>query len=153
MQLVPLMMARFEIGSPTDVGSGPYGQRLIYPITGGTVDGDRIRGVVTPGGADWVVFDSDGTARLDIRVTLQTHDGAIIYFQSTGILVINEHFTAAINSGQMSEFGKTHLLTQPRFESGDARYRWLNQTVAVAEGRASSSAVEHRISQVLPIGV
>ena len=39
-------------------------------------------------------------------------------------------------------------MTQPRFETGDPNYAWLNSVVAVAEGRALPSAVEYRVYQV-----
>lgn len=39
----------------------------------------------------------------------------------------------------------TYFVTQPRFETGDARYHRLNHMMAVAEGRCSSSRVEYRV--------
>jgi hypothetical protein len=40
-------------------------------------------------------------------------------------------------------------MTQPRFETGDPRYAWMNSIVAVAEGRVLPGAVEYRVFQVV----
>lgn len=150
MKLDLLMTIHVDISNPLEVGEGPFGKRQIYAVTGGTFDGDRLHGEVLPGGADWVLFDADGVARLDVRLTLRTDDDALIFVRYPGILVINERFSEAIQQGRMSEFDETHLLTQPLFETGDLRYAWLNRVVGIAEGRASQSAVEHRVYEAIP---
>jgi hypothetical protein len=40
-------------------------------------------------------------------------------------------------------------MTQPRFETGDSRYAWLNRVVAVAEGRVLPSAVAYRVFKLV----
>jgi hypothetical protein len=40
-------------------------------------EGDRLRGKVLPGGADWTLKRPDGVVELDLRITLQTDDGAL----------------------------------------------------------------------------
>lgn len=41
--------------------------------------------------------------------------------------------------------GAAHLFSQPRFETGDPRYTWLNQVIAIGEGRCGH--VEYQVSQ------
>jgi hypothetical protein len=36
---------------------------------------------------------------------------------------------------RLTAFGETCFVTQPRFETGDPRYAWLNRVAAVGEGR------------------
>ena len=48
------------------------------------------------------------------------------------------------------EFGDIHFVTQPRFETGDERYQWLNNLVAIAEGRIIEGAVQYRVFEVIP---
>lgn len=50
--------------------------RLTYPITGGSFEGERMRGTVLPSGDDWTIKRSNGILELDMRVTLATDDGA-----------------------------------------------------------------------------
>ncbi|MBL6754568.1 MAG: DUF3237 family protein, partial [Pseudomonadales bacterium] len=47
--------------------------------SGGAFSGERLSGSVAPGGADWVVLRDDGTLLIDVRLTLLTDDGAVIY--------------------------------------------------------------------------
>jgi hypothetical protein len=134
-----------DLSAPIEVGACPSGSRSIFNVTGGSFKGARVRGKILPGGADWLLVDADGVGRLDVRIALETEDGARIYVQYFGVLVINEVIKAALKRGGSSEYGDTYFMTQPRFETGDARYAWLNRLMAVGEGRVRPSAVEYRI--------
>ena len=79
---------------------------------------------------------------------METHDGALVYVQYYGVLVMNEKVVQAIQSGGETQFGDTHFVTQPRFETGDRRYAWLGSVVAVAEGRTLPGAVEYVVYEV-----
>ena len=76
-----LRTLRLDVDSRNSVqiGTTPEGRRTIAPVSGGIFEGDRLSGEVLPGGADWVRFRSDGTMMIDVRLTLQTVDGASIY--------------------------------------------------------------------------
>ena len=145
MKLTPLMTMHADLKDPLSVGSGPHGDRVIYDVTDGTFEGERLKGKLLASGGDWITIDSDGVGHLDVRATFVTDDGANIYVQYYGALVFNEKVTAALESGIPADFGDTHFVTQPRFETGDDRYRWLNSVMAVAEGRVMGNAVEYRI--------
>jgi len=149
VKLEPLMTYRATLKAPAQVGAGPRGTRAIYDITGGEFEGDRLRGKILPSGGDWILIDSDGVGQLDVRATFETDDGALIYVQYHGVIVMNDAITAALERGEEGQFGDSYFMTQPRFETGDARYAWLNRMVAVAEGRALPSAVEYRVFELL----
>lgn len=146
MQLVPLLTFRAEIRRPADlVGDVPIGNRSIHHVVGGSFEGERLRGKVLPGGGDWIVRTADGVNRLDVRAGLETDDGAVIYVQYTGVMQINDTATAKLRSGEDTDFGDCDFMTMPRFETGDANYAWLNNVVAVAEGRLVSDGVEYNV--------
>lgn len=147
MKLDYLMTYRAELKPPVNVGQGPLGVRQIFDVTGGTFEGPKLRGTILPSGADWLQVGSDGIGRLDVRATFATDDGAHIYMQYFGVL----DFAAVAEKlarGEEIEFGETYFMTTPRFETGDARYAWLNRIVAVAEGRAGTGWVEYRVYQL-----
>lgn len=148
MRLEPLMTLRATLKPPAQVGAGPKGTRAIYDVTGGEFEGERLKGTVVPSGGDWILIDGEGVGRLDVRATLETHDGALIYAQYYGVIVMNEAVTGALEQGREAQYGDTYFMTQPRFETGDERYAWLNRVVAVAEGRPLPSAVEYRVFEV-----
>ena len=143
-----LMTFKADLKPPVEVGDGPLGTRQIYDVTGGSFEGPRLKGRVLASGGDWLLMGSDGVGRLDVRAALETHDGARIYVQYYGVLVPNEAVAKALAGGGETQYGDTYFMTQPRFETGDPNYAWLNSVVAVAEGRALSSAVEYRVYQV-----
>jgi len=148
MEMRELMTYRAAIRGPVEVGTGPLGTRVIYEVTGGEFTGPRLRGRILPGGGDWLLFDSEGVGRLDVRATFETDDGAHIYLSYHGIMVLNEALSNALATGQETQFGDTYFVTQPRFETGDSRYSWLNRVIAVAEGRVVPGAVEYRVFEI-----
>ena len=148
MKLDYLMTNHADLKPPVDVGQCPLGVRQIYDVTGGTFEGPKLRGTILPSGGDWLQVGSDGIAKLDVRATLATHDGAHIYVQYFGVLDMSAA-TEKLARGEAVEFGETYFMTTPRFETGDARYSWLNDIVAVAEGRPGGEWVEYRVYQLV----
>ena len=85
MQWRHLMTLRLYAAPTQDTGTGPRGARVTFPITGGSFEGARLRGTVLPGGDDWTVRRPDGVIELDLRITLETDDGALIHMTFEGI--------------------------------------------------------------------
>lgn len=134
--------------APAVVGVGPYGMRQIFDITGGELSGPRLNGRLLPSGADWILIGADGVGRLDVRGTLETHDGALIYISYTGILHMTEKVMQAVTGGEFTDFGETYFYVSPRFETGDPRYSWLNGLFLLNQGRVGPSRVEYRCFEV-----
>jgi Protein of unknown function (DUF3237) len=125
---------RAQIKPPVDIGAGPFGHRLIFEVTEGEVVGERLNGTILPGGGEWFLAGADGFGRVDVRLQMTTDDGANIYFQYHGILEINEASMAAIGTGAGTDFEDHYFRINPRLETGDPRYAWVNQTVFVGKG-------------------
>lgn len=135
---------------PVDVGAGPFGIRHYVEVVGGTVKGKRLNGKIL-GGGDWILVGSDGCARTDVRVVLQTNDGAALYGQVTGILQNLPKLLEAWGKGSKTEFSDHYFRAAVKLETGDARYSWVNQSIFVAEVRAltqSGPAIEYSVYRV-----
>lgn len=92
-----VLEARVGIGSFLTVGASKYGSRNIIPITGGTFEGQRIKGSVNPGGADYQL-NSDSGFMLEAVYTLQTDDGETIIVRNCGPgTTTAPHFEARVN--------------------------------------------------------
>jgi len=72
MRSRPLMSLRLSTAPTQNIGTGPHGTRITIPITGGSFEGDRLRGKLLSCGDDWTVKRSDGVTELDLRITLET---------------------------------------------------------------------------------
>jgi hypothetical protein len=144
-----LMTYRADLEPPIEIGAVPSGNRRIFDVKGGSFEGPRMRGKLLASGGDWLLIGNDGVGRLDVRGTLESDDGARIYLQYHGVVVIDEKIAKALATGVESQYGDSYFMTQPRFETGDPRYAWLNSAVCVAEGRLLPNAVEYRVFQVV----
>ena len=114
------------------IPNGPAGTRLIVNAPVGTFEGERLRGTTRGPGGDWVVIRANGVLQLDVRLLLETHDGAVILMTYGGIGL---------------EGGKK-LRTAPRFETGDERYAWLNDIQAISTGVSGDGKVTYEVYEV-----
>jgi hypothetical protein len=118
------------------VGPGPYGMRLFWEVIAGEFEGKRLKGKILTGGGDWLLAGADGFGRLDVRAQFVTDDGAAIYLSYFGVLEMNGKIQQALSDGETgTDFSDQYFRTNPRFETGDPRYTWLNQNLFIAEGR------------------
>jgi hypothetical protein len=133
MESRPLMLLRLVTSATEQVGPTPRGELSIFPVIGGTFEGERLRGAVLAGGGDWVTANADGTFALDLRITLQTDDGALIYMTFTGI----------------RDDANRYLRTLPRFETAAPKYAFLNRLLAVGIGEIQPDGPVHAIEEIL----
>jgi Protein of unknown function (DUF3237) len=129
------------LAPPQNVGKVLTGERRIINITGGRFEGQRLRGEILPGGADWQIVATDGTALLEARYTLRTDDGALIYVRNTGVRHGPPEVLAAIARGEEVDPSKYYFRAVPVFETGEPKYGWLNRVVAVCSGVRTKNAV------------
>jgi hypothetical protein len=118
MRSRPLLILRLNTAPTQDIGAGPHGTRVTFPITGGSFEGDRLRGKVLPSGSDWTVKRPDGVTEVDLRITLETDDGALIHMTFEGIR----------DDGAP---GAPYFRTVPRFETAAVKYAFLNRLLAI----------------------
>lgn len=145
MKLELLMNYHATLKPAQPVGGGPYGNRQIAEVTGGRFEGPRLRGEVLTCGGDWILIDDKGFGHLDVRATFRTDDGAYLYAQYGGVLEFNDKVNAAFANGTETQYGDNYFMTQPRFETGDERYAWLNNLVTLGQGRIIPGGVEYRL--------
>ena len=67
-----------DVAPPQITPDGPYSARRFMPVTGGTISGERINGVLLAGGSDCQLIRPDGVAELDVRLVILTDDGVHI---------------------------------------------------------------------------
>ena len=110
------------------------GHTSIAPVTGGSFSGARLQGTVHNGGADWITQVS-GHSSLDVRITLETEDGAIIYMTYKGVV-------ARGDSG-------LYWRVTPVFNTASEEYDWLNHKVFVGKSKQIEGKVAYDIFEIL----
>jgi Protein of unknown function (DUF3237) len=121
------------LGEPLDLGDVSEGHRRIVPLTGGTFAGPELNGKLLPGAsADWQIVLPDGTALGDIRYTLETDDGALLYVQSRGVRHGSAEVLARLASGENVDASEYTFRTSTQIETASARLDWLNKGVFVS---------------------
>ena len=134
-----------DLDVPQIIGPGPMGIRQIFPVKGGTLEGPKIKGEVLPGGGDWATMRADGAVQLDVRATLKTDDGAMIYAYYSGIIGDAMRVAGRVFAGDEVPLTDYYFYTNPMFQTGAEKYAWLNQTVALGRGRVIPGGVEYRV--------
>jgi Protein of unknown function (DUF3237) len=145
----PLMTVTIAAAPPQKLGTVPHGIRSIVPVTGGDFEGPRLRGKVLPGGGDWLLLRPDGVLELDLRITLETDDHALIYMTFQGLRHGPADAIAALGRGEVVDPARYYFRTLPRFETSTETYAFLNRIVAVGVGEARPGGAVHRIDEIL----
>ena len=117
-----------------EIGKTPSGWRRVDRIRRGHFEGPRLTGEIVTG-TDPVLVMRDDSARLDVRMVLRTHDDALIQMTYDGIVAGPRDVMKRIGRREEVDPSDYYLRTAVQFETGDARYTWLNGVLAIATGR------------------
>lgn len=124
-----LMELSLDVAAQLDTG-----HTRIAPVTGGTFGGPRLRGTVHNGGADWITQVA-GHSSLDVRITLETDDGALIYMTYKGMVVRGD--------------AGLYWRVTPVFNTASEKYDWLNHIVSVGKSKQIEGKVAYDVFQIL----
>lgn len=149
MKLEPLFSYYANLEAPVEIGTTPFGTRMIVEVSGGEFSGEKLNGKFrSMAAADWLTL-TEGYGHLDVRATMETHDGAFIYLEYFGKLELTEGMQAALAGEGQTDYGEQYFFTSPRMQTGDERYAWVNNIVCVGQGRLLPGRVEYLVSQVV----
>ena len=130
------------VGEPLDLGNVAQGHRRIVPQTGGTFTGPELHGKLLPGAsADWQIVLPDGTALGDIRYTLQTDTGELLYVQSRGVRHGSAEVLARLARGEDVDASEYTFRTSTQIETAAPRLDWLNKGIFISVGARQATGV------------
>jgi hypothetical protein len=125
-----------------DLGDIAQGRRRIVPLTGGTFTGPELNGKLLPGAsADWQIVLPDGTALGDIRYTLQTDGGELLYVQSRGVRHGSAEVLALLARGEEVDASEYTFRTSTQIETAAPELDWLNKGVFISVGGRQAAGV------------
>jgi hypothetical protein len=81
IELVPLGRMTLGLREPIVLPDTPSGTFVVAELASARFEGDRIQASAKGNAnADWLYITPDGTAAIDVRVLLETDDGALIHY-------------------------------------------------------------------------
>ncbi len=146
-----------DIGPRQNIGEGPLGRRVLFGATGGSFEGPGLqgqvlRGEVLAGGGDWALFRGDGSMMLDVRLTLRTHDDALVHMTYGGRFIIPPELRAELTDPverYRVDPARYYFRTNPLFETGSPAYAWMNDIVCIGVGYLVEGGIAYHVSRVL----
>ncbi|HWB51742.1 MAG TPA: DUF3237 domain-containing protein [Stellaceae bacterium] len=140
-RLEHVMSATAKLGTREVIGPVPEGFRINIHVASGEVAGPRISGKLLPLGGDWLTVRRDGMALLDVRLSIETNDGALIYVTYSGSVDWGEDGYDRVLRGEAVGAGQT-IRISPKFLTSHTRYIWLNRLHCIGVGEAFRERAE-----------
>jgi hypothetical protein len=106
--------------------------------TGG-FEGERLSGKVLDGGSDWQAVRSARSTTLDVRLVLETTDGALIGITYRGVRHGPADVIAHLENGEAVDPATCYSRIAPLSETASPDYAWINNVVAVQAATAGSA--------------
>jgi hypothetical protein len=129
---------QFEVIGPT-----PDGLRINVYVSGGEARGPKLRGTFLPVGGDWFLIRPDGIAITNVRCTLQTDDGALIYVTHLGMSDLGAGAYEKAMKGEPIPPGSA-ITSTPNFQTAHPAYQWMHRAQFLMVGQAFFEVPEVR---------
>lgn len=126
-----VMRIDVDLAEPYDVGKVPDGYRRVLPIVGGTFSGERLRGTVIAGGADWNMVRADEVMTVRAEYLLKTDDGILIGIHNQGMVRGAAGQMDQVTGGGDVDAGMLYTRLSSRYEAPEGKYDWLNKSIFV----------------------
>jgi Protein of unknown function (DUF3237) len=123
---------------PETIGQTPEGIKVnwYWSPGEGVVAGPKVTGKVRHIGGDWMTIRRDGVGLMDVRATIETNDGALLFVEYPGYYELGEGGYQAFLDGRLPARASTR--TTPRFHTAHPSYRWLNRTQCIGIGEVAT---------------
>jgi hypothetical protein len=145
----PLFDFQIEVKPPSIVGATPGYDRRIGEIAGGRFEGERLRGKILSGGSDWQSLRADGATTINVRLVLQTDDGALFAMRYFGVRHGPKEVLDRIGRGENVNPSEYYMRVTAKFETASDKYGWLNRIVSVAMGHRIAGGAIYHVFEIL----
>jgi hypothetical protein len=145
----PLFIFRIEVKPPSVIGATPGHDRRIGEITGGSFEGERLSGKILSGGSDWQSLRADGATTLNVRLVMETDDGALIGMTYLGVRHGPKEVLDRIARGEKVSPAEYYMRATPYYETASEKYGWLNRVVSVAYGHRMAGGAIYQVFEIL----
>lgn len=140
---------RIEVERQVPLGATPSGVRRFDILKGGTFEGPRIKARILGGGADSLVQRTDGAFHPDVRLVMQTDDGATVLITYRGIRMASDAVHERLMRQEAVPYTEFYLRNAPFFETSAPQYDWLNRILSTGVGRRDGPWVIYEVFEIL----
>lgn len=107
-----------------------------------------MQGILRPVGGDWITVRSDGVGILNVRITVETHDNALIYLCYSGGADLGPDGYQNFGRGELPP--KRSIQAVMRTQTAHPAYQWLNrlQCLNIGEVDAARLVVRYDVYAV-----
>jgi hypothetical protein len=120
--------------APLDLPQQIDNTLFIYNVRdGGWFKGPKISGTLLAPAGDWLRVMPGGISRLDVRCTLKTDDGALIYISYNGIISHSKESFDRLMKGEVLTSKDHYFITAPTMQTSAEKYAWLNYVQCVGK--------------------
>jgi Protein of unknown function (DUF3237) len=145
-RLKKIFRVEASLGEALDGGDVAQGHRRIVPLTGGRFDGPELKGTLLFGvSADWQIILRDGTALGDLRYTLQSDRGELLYVRSQGVRHGSTEVLARLGHGEVVDASEYVFRTATQIETAAPDFDWLNRGVFISVGGRQPGGVIYEV--------
>jgi hypothetical protein len=114
---------------------------IINVLPGGWAKGPTINGTFIPPGGDWLRLMPSGAFRLDVRATIKTDEGDLLYLTYNGMIEHTEASLAKVMGGdKYTHEDVPYFVTAPTIQTASKKFGYLNRVQLInkfVEGRMS----------------
>jgi len=132
-----LASIRVPLKEPENIGETPDGLRVhwYWSPAEGVVNGPALTAKVRHIGGDWMTIRRDGVGVMDVRATLETADGALLYVFYQGYYDLGPDGYRNFLARKWPMRAPTR--TTPRISTGHPNYVWLNRVQCLGVGEVT----------------
>jgi hypothetical protein len=121
-----------ELPKATVFGPTPDGLRIAFYIADGQWRGPHIHAHYRAEGGDWLVVRKDGVGLPSVRATLETDDGALLYYELTGSIDMGPEGYERALANDLSAVAPFSAVA--RISTASEKWSWLNRIVLMGAG-------------------
>ncbi|MCA6114386.1 DUF3237 domain-containing protein [Bradyrhizobium sp. WSM 1738] len=120
-----------------------------WQVAEAELSGPRIKAQLAATGLDWMQVSEDGFWRPNVRAQFLTHDGAVVLMSYIGLVEQTASFKRAAEANEPTDWDDQYMRLSVTFNTGDARYAWMNQSLFIAAGRLLGTGhIEYSIFRI-----
>jgi hypothetical protein len=134
---------------PEIIGATPEGYRIDFFVESGHVLGPRFNATVRRReGGDWMCIRRDGIGVLDVRLTFETADGALILDKAGGVFDLGPDGYARVAAGHLS--GSPPVYVTSTWSTAHPAWHWLNRCQGFGIGRVVLEKLQVQCDVYIP---